>query len=277
MAGPNEYLAEGWCRGADGALRRETVHSMLRRLPGWNYRQRAIYQITITLADRASRSLGRLAVKRLFPDLFRVVGELKLPLDWGDGRRLVGHFMALGNRFLLARSLVQVQVSRRDFGYRREAKAGGGLKIVRDAQGVPEVAFSSPAFDEKRELLLEAARHGAVLISPCVSDGEREIARLALAAERPLVTLQNKGFAPMQKPGGRYFDACADGRLLMLAPIAWPYQPGDKPMTRFDATAMNRLCQGLVGEDAAPINYHGMKPADIDSLAWAAARLEEMK
>lgn len=252
MAEPNEYLAEGWCRGADGALRRETVHSMLRRLPGWNYRQRAIYQITITLADRASRSLGRLAVKRLFPDLFRVVGELKLPL-------------------------VQVQVSRRDFGYRREAKAGGGLKIVRDAQGVPEVAFSSPAFDEKRELLLEAARHGAVLISPCVSDGEREIARLALAAERPLVTLQNKGFAPMQKPGGRYFDACADGRLLMLAPIAWPYQPGDKPMTRFDATAMNRLCQGLVGEDAAPINYHGMKPADIDSLAWAAARLEEMK
>ena len=219
----------------------------------------------------------RLAVKRLFPDLFRVVGELKLPLDWGDGRRLVGHFMALGNRFLLARSLVQVQVSRRDFGYRREAKAGGGLKIVRDAQGVPEVAFSSPAFDEKRELLLEAARHGAVLISPCVSDGEREIARLALAAERPLVTLQNKGFAPMQKPGGRYFDACADGRLLMLAPIAWPYQPGDKPMTRFDATAMNRLCQGLVGEDAAPINYHGMKPADIDSLAWAAARLEEIK
>ena len=57
----------------------------------------------------------------------------------------------------------------------------------------------------------------------------------------------------------------------MLAPAAWPYQPGEKPMTRFDATAMNRLCQWIVGEGAAEINYHGMKPANIDDLARKAA------
>jgi hypothetical protein len=41
-------------------------------------------------------------------------------------------------------------------------------------------------------------------------------------------------------------------------------------MTRHDATAMNRLCQWMAGDGAAEINYHGMKPTDIDSLALAA-------
>ena len=41
-------------------------------------------------------------------------------------------------------------------------------------------------------------------------------------------------------------------------------------MTRFDATALNRIAQGLAGEDAAEIDYHGMVPRDIDALASAA-------
>ena len=124
-----------------------------------------------------------------------------------------------------------------------------------------------------------------------MSDGERLIAREALAAGLPLVTMANKGFSKLQKPGGRYFDACAEGRLLMLAPAAWPYQPGEKPMTRVDATAMNRLCQWIAGAcaprtgqvagacapctgqvvGAAEIDCHGMKPANIDDLARKAA------
>ena len=62
-----------------------------------------------------------------------------------------------------------------------------------------------------------------------------------------------------------------------LAPSAWPYQPGEKPMTRFDATAMNRLCQWIAGEDAAEINYHGMKPQNVDALAKDAALVKEME
>ena len=216
----------------------------------------------------------RLAVKRLFPELFRVVREWAVPLTLPGGVAGVGRFAAIGNRFLLERPLEQVQVSRRDFSYRREPKPGGGLKIARDAAGEPLTAFSSPLYAEKKELLFAAAKHGAVLISPCVSDGERQIAHEALAAGFPLVTLHNKGFAKLQKPSGRHFDACGEGRLLMLAPAAWPYQPGEKPMTRFDATAMNRLCQWLAGEGAAEINYHGMQPANVDELACAAARVE---
>lgn len=189
----------------------------------------------------------RLAVKRLFPELFRVAGAVRVEL--GGGMR--GWFSALGNRFLLGRELLPVQVSRRDFAYRREPKAGGwGTKIARDASGVPRVAMATEAFAAKRDALLAAAQHGAVLLSPCVSDGEREIAREAFEEGLPLVAMRNKGFGAMEKPSGRHFDACAEGRLLLLAPTAWPNVPGEKPMTRADALAMNRLCQWLAGEGA---------------------------
>ena len=246
----------------------------------------------------------RLAVKRLFPDLFRAVAALRRPLP---SLGVVGAFAALGNRFLLDRPLVQVQVSRRDFAYRREPKAGGGLKIARDAVGESLVAQENAAFAAKAEALLARARQGAALLSPCVSEGEREIARRAFAEGLPLVVLRNKGFAPLEKPGGRHFDACAAGRLLMLAPAAWPHVPGEKPMTRRDALALNRLAQALVEggrgpgacapgteqgapgteqgapgteqgapgteQGVAPIAYRGVTFAEVDDWARAAVNL----
>lgn len=219
----------------------------------------------------------RLALKRLAPDLFTVANRVALPLVWSESRVCRGWFTTIGNRFLLERPLYQVQVSRRFFRYQRQAKTGGGLKIARDAAGVPLVDFATKEFDERRAEAFAAAEHGAVLLSPCVSDGEREIARLAHEAKLALVTMANKGFAKLQKPSGRLFDACVEGRLLMLSPAAWPYQTNEKPMTRDDATAMNRLCQALAREGAAEINYHGMTPTDVDAMAWEAAEMEEVK
>ena len=167
--------------------------------------------------------------------------------------------------------MVQVQCSRRHFGYKRIAKPGGGMKIARDPAWNPIMDFATAEFEKLRSRLLAAARHGVVLISPCISDGEREIARAALAEGLPLVTMQNKGFSKLEKPTGRYFDACAAGRLLMLAPAAWPYTPAHKPMARHEATAMNRLCQWIAGEGAATVNYRGLAPANIDKIALAAA------
>ena len=141
---------------------------------------------------------------------------------------------------------------------------------MRDSAGAPLIERATADYTARCDELFAAAQSGYVIISPCVSDGEREIARLALNSGYPLVTLQNKGFSPLTKPPGRYFDACSAGRLLMLAPIAWPYQPGEKKMTRLDAVAMNRLCQWLAGDGAATCNYHGMKPNNIDELALAA-------
>ena len=205
----------------------------------------------------------RRALKAANPQLFHQVIDLEV-----DGL----HFSALGNRHLLDRPLVQVQCSRRDFTYERVSDAGGGMKIAKDADGEPRVAFSSATFEDRLASLLAVAEHGSVLLSPCVSDGERQIARQALVRGLPLIAMRNMGFGKLEKPSGRLFDACAAGRYLMLAPAAWPYTAAKKEMTRFDAVAMNRLCQWLAREGAAEINYRGMRPADIDALARAAAQ-----
>jgi len=241
----------------------------------------------------------RLAVKRARRDLFKVVRDIGVRLATGeaamespptihgsaDGDGLgvpsppissagaVGHFSAIGNHHLLELPFAQVQCSRRFFAYKRVPKRGGGLKIAKVSSGEPIVERTTPEYEAKRGELFAAARHGAVLLSPCISDGERQIAREALAAKFPLVVMRNKGFSPLHKPPGRYFDACAEGRLLMLAPATWEWTPVEKPMTRIDATAMNRLCQWIAGDDAAEIDYHGMTPTNIDALALAAVLL----
>ena len=232
------------------------------------------------MLDYLADNPRRLAMKRADPGLFKRVVDLQIVLKIGDAssrfrEELVGHFSAIGNRFLLEAPLAQVQVSRRFCRYRRITLPSGGSKIARDAGGEPIVELEMPEYRARRDELLAAARHGAVLVSPCVSDGERQIAREALSAGMKLITMLNKGFSPLQKPTGRYFDACAEGRLLMIAPCAWPYVPGEKPMTRFEATAMNRLCQWIVGDGAAYINYHGMKPENIDELAIRSVCKEE--
>lgn len=412
--------------------RRDIIHSMLRRCNDWDYRQPCIYQITLVLANRASKALGRLvmpsvsaesakielsqvgnavlrewqsignhhpevkplfmqvmpdhvhgilrvlkpmakplgnviggfkagsskaaigsgglwapgfqdsilfrdgqleamfeylrdnprrlAIKKLMPDLFRVRREvgvnLMLPHQsqhrsaWlvgaaaprsapgaaapcsalgarapcpapgaatpcavrgAEAPRSPAYFSAIGNMHLLnAPNIIQVQCSRSYFSYKRRPKPGGGRKIAVDESKSPIPEIITPQFEEICDQLIAAAKRGAVLISPAISDGEREIARLAHEAGARVIVLKNMGFSPLYKPGGKLFDKTANGKLLLLAPIAWQYSSQDKPMTRQDACVLNRLAQLIAGEGAAEINYKGMKPADIDTLVLKA-------
>ena len=236
----------------------------------------------------------RLGVKREHPELFKVVRDIEIAFaGFGENGAISpwqgpasGHFSAIGNHFLLSRPrLVQVQCSRAYFRYRMEncgkyaagpdsAKYGRGPKprICRDKDGVPVVELSTPEFEAKLSEALSAARHGAVLVSPCISHGEREIARQAFVAGYRVITLQNKGFSPLYKPGGKLFETCAAGNLLMLAPINWPYQPAEKQMTRDDAQVLNRIAQLISGEGAIAINYKGAVMRGVDAGVVAATR-----
>ena len=176
----------------------------------------------------------RLGVKREHPELFKVTRELKI-----EG---IGRFSAIGNHFLLMRSAFhQIQVSRRYFAYARDARGN----LLKDAP--PAVATRE--FEEKLAAALAAGKGGAVLVSPCISQGEREIARRAFAAGYRVITLANKGFSPLYKPGG----------------IGWPYQPAEKPMARIDALVLNRIAQLIAGEGACEIDYKGATLANVDA------------
>ena len=185
------------------------------------------------LADNPRRA----AIKRFFPDFFRHLRTI----PFGGGA-----FTGIGNPFLLDGPVFhQVQASR----------------------GVTEAELQA-----KRQEMMRLAQRGAIVVSPCISPGERQLARSALAWQMPLIVLQNKGFGALYKPPGEYFDACAAGRLLMLAPSQWPFVPGRKPMTRWDACVLNALAQQICGEYAAAIQYRGIAPANVGQLVEKAMR-----
>ena len=239
----------------------------------------------------------RLGIKRAHAELFRVArdlvvdfaargeaqnpargeaqsparGEAQNPARGKAQSYAYGHFMAIGNHFLLDwPDIRQVQCSRSHFAYKRERLPGGGWKICRDSVGVPLVEFASAEFEAKAEAALAAAERGAVLISPCISNGEREIARRAFMAGYRVIALKNKGFSPLYKPGGKLFDACAAGNLLMLAPANWPYVPGEKTITRDQAQVLNRIAQLIAGNGAVEINYKGAVMKGVEAAVAQA-------
>ena len=220
----------------------------------------------------------RLGAKRARPELFKVARDIEvcfapararagIPFWHGPAK---GHFMAIGNYFLLTRPIIcQIQCSRSYFAYKRR-RLLGGWQICRDSSGKPVVEKSTPEFEEKAAAALRAAAKGAVLLSPCISHGEREIARRAFEAGHRVITLQNKGFSPLYKPGGKLFETCAAGNLLMLAPIGWLYVPGEKTMTREQAQVLNRIAQLIAEDGAVEIDYKGVVLSGIDEAVSQA-------
>ena len=181
----------------------------------------------------------RLAVRRLFPDYFQVQREIPVEGGW---------LSAVGNSFLLEYpQRWQVQISR----------------------SIPMAEFEA----QSRRLLELASNRDVVLVSPCISPGEREIAHRAFERKAPLVVLRNRRFPAHYKPSGAYFDACADGRLLMAAPVGWPCGQRHDTISRNEACVLNAIAQRICGEGAAEIHYRGMVPAELERLvAEALAR-----
>ena len=147
-------------------------------------------------------------MKREHPDLFRVQRNLII-----KGQQ----FSAIGNRFLLNRPIrLQVQCSRR---------------------------LTEEQIAEKTEEMLSLARQGAVLVSPCISKGEKLIMRAAFDAGMPLIILQENGFTDLAKPGGQRMDACARGQLLLLAP--WEHHNERTAITRNQCLTLNALAHQI--------------------------------
>jgi len=150
----------------------------------------------------------RLLMKRENPDLFRVQ----------RGLEYAGlSFSAIGNRFLLERpTKVQVQCSR---------------------------SISATDLQAKLAECLRAARQGAVLVSPAISQGEKAIMRAAFNKGLPLIYLQENGFTDLAKPGGKRMDACARGQLLILAP--WEHHNERIAIKRGQCLQLNAMAKAI--------------------------------
>ncbi len=148
----------------------------------------------------------RLLTKRLCPEFFRVQRNIKV----GEFE-----FSAIGNRFLLSHPFrLQVQCSR---------------------------SLSEEQIEMRKRFFLEKARCGAVLVSPSISPGEKAVMRAAFDAGFPLIILQENGFTEMTKPAGSRFDACAEGRLLILSP--WEHHNQRMNISRGQCLSLNEMAR----------------------------------
>ena len=170
------------------ALPQSTKHPATGTLwePGYNDRillQQGQLQRMLDYLDDNPR---RLLLKQAHPQYFKPLGK----------RTVAGFEMeVMGNAALLEKAVkLQVQCSRRLY---------------------------PNEIEQRKQYFLTAARQGAVIVSPCISPGEKEIATAILEARLPLIVLLLKGFPPFFKPQPRYLMACAEGRLLMLSPYPW--------------------------------------------------------
>ena len=146
----------------------------------------------------------RLMMKRAKPEWLRPFFNLKIgPYT----------FSGIGNRNLLsAPKRVAVRVSRR--------------------LSESEIASETVRY-------LEVARQGTVLVSPAISPGEKRVMRSAFDAGLPTIVIMENGFTPFSKPRGESFDACAQGRMLMLSP--WEHHNTKKKLTADQCRQMNLM------------------------------------
>lgn len=90
---------------------------------------------------------------------------------------------------------------------------------------------------------MRAASQGAVLVSPSISPGEKAVMRTAFERGFPLVILQENGFAELAKPGGKRMEACAEGRLLMMAP--WQHHNEHTAIRRDQCLSLNDMARQI--------------------------------
>lgn len=150
----------------------------------------------------------RLAIRRAYPDLFRVRFGITVAKQT---------YAAIGNVFLLNYpDKMQVQLSR---------------------------SLTDDEVKQQVEHFLSLARTGTVLVSPAISKGEQAVMRAVMNAGLPLIFLTPWGFDTFSKPGHQYYEACAEGRFLMMAP--WEHQNERIPLTRSMCLALNQMSQQI--------------------------------
>ncbi|WP_295366523.1 hypothetical protein [uncultured Prevotella sp.] len=104
----------------------------------------------------------------------------------------------------------------------------------------------APFFERQRDAVLRAAREGYVIVSAFISPKEREIRRLLLMEQLPVIEVYDNGLADRYKPSGKNFYACAENRLVQISP--WNYEYcRNMTVNREVCLVMNEMARVIAG------------------------------
>jgi len=100
-------------------------------------------------------------------------------------------------------------------------------------------------FEEQKRRCLEEAAQGAVLVSPRIAKGERNIMDEAANRGFATITIADNGFPAIYHPSDERISRCADGRLLIITPWQYEYRGKNEAVTVPFCKTMNCVTQGL--------------------------------
>lgn len=126
-------------------------------------------------------------------------------------------------------------------------EAYGNLFLLKnpDKYSVRIRRFYTPdQINQTKQLALSHSMEGSVLVSPFISEKEREIRDEALNMGGKIILIQHKEFGQRFKPGGYYFELCSKGMLLLIS----LGMPKGTPLSREICREMNELAAKLSRE-----------------------------
>lgn len=171
----------------------------------------------------------------------------------GDGQLdIMKHYIADNPRRLLIKQSNPDLFSRRVFlilnGMKYEAL--GNIFLLRNP--LIEQVRVSRRFTVEQSVTLDSIwkhtiQEGGVLVSPFISPREKVYRDLAIDNGGNVICIEENGLGGRYKPGGRYFDLCAEGRLLVIAPTSHHLERSQ--MTRRMALHLNDLAAAIAKGD----------------------------
>ena len=124
--------------------------------------------------------------------------------------------------------------------------AVGNLLLLDNALHVVHVRRRFSPEERRRYMnnCVLAARQGRVLISPFISEYEKQVRDVVLQEGYPVIQLTNEALSHYYKPSGDLFHACANGQLLLLSTNNTS-APFGKRITREECNTLNALAEAL--------------------------------
>ena len=240
-----------------GADKREDADGMkgevifVQRLWQENYHDRVLteYGQLTKMLNYVSDNPRRAWIKRQHPRLFYDKWTLDLPIPVELARALYRESRALGEVHALEECLL-VDRGGEEVRTSLRFRAMGNCFLANETVLVPlrmsrratsaEIKACCDLLDER------CITEGAVVITPCVSQGEQTIVDSLLAAGHRVIRLQHEAMSTFYAPSDRYLPFVACGQMLLLAP--WPEQPLSNRPNKGRFELMNAICRVLSGE-----------------------------
>lgn len=129
----------------------------------------------------------------------------------------------------------------------REYAAFGNIFLLKGIYLLPvriHRRWSDAEFSDYRKKCLMEFQKGAIPVTPAIHKAEKDIVQDAIGIGNCIILIREQGFEDRFKPQGKYFDLCAEGRLLLLAP--WPDNVGRKSSSGYsEFHQMNEMAQAI--------------------------------